>query len=140
VRSASIKSQPDRVLPQFELAGIWWLARQSRAQCPGQRIRPPGQTAGIIQNNEAKITFADIEDSLILVTNSFPTQTSYENQTKKAINNKYIQEFLTDLLRSRLEIWFIENKAEADRVLEQVLVNKRSRESAEKQRLNIKKS
>ena len=91
------------------------------------------------KNNEAKITFADIEDSLILVTNSFSTQTSYENQTKKAINNKYIQEFLTDLLRSRLEIWFIENKAEADRVLEQVLVNKRSRESAEKQRLNIKK-
>jgi DNA gyrase subunit B len=91
------------------------------------------------KNNEAKITFTDIEDSLILVTNSFSTQTSYENQTKKAINNKYIQEFLTDLLRSRLEIWFIENKAEADRVLEQVLVNKRSRESAEKQRLNIKK-
>jgi len=91
------------------------------------------------KNNEAKITFADIEDSLILVTSSFSTQTSYENQTKKAINNKYIQEFLTDLLRSHLEIWFIENKAEADRVLEQVLVNKRSRESAEKQRLNIKK-
>lgn len=91
------------------------------------------------KNNEAKITFTDIEDSLILLTSSFSSQTSYENQTKKAINNKYIQEFLTDLLRSRLEIWFIENKAEANRVLEQVLVNKRSRESAEKQRLNIKK-
>ncbi len=91
------------------------------------------------KNNEAKITFTDIEDSLILLVNSFSTQTSYENQTKKAINNKYIQEFLSDLLRSRLEIWFIENKQEANRVLEQVLVNKRSRESAEKQRLNIKK-
>ncbi len=91
------------------------------------------------KNNEAKITFADIEDSLIIITSSFSTQTSYENQTKKAINNKYIQEFLTELLRSKLEIWFIENKAEADRCIQQVLVNKRSRESAEKQRLNLKK-
>ncbi len=86
-----------------------------------------------------KITFADIQDSLILVASSFSTQTSYENQTKKAINNKFIQEFMTEMLRSQLEIWFIENKAEGDRVVEQILVNKRSRESAEKQRLNIKK-
>ena len=91
------------------------------------------------KNGEAKITFADIEDSLILVSSSFSTQTSYENQTKKAINNRFIQEFITDLLRTRLEVWFIENKAEGDRVIEQLLINKRSRESAEKQRLNIKK-
>lgn len=91
------------------------------------------------KNNEAKITFGDIEDSLILVSSSFSTQTSYENQTKKAINNKFIQEFMTDLIRTKMEIWFIENKTEADRCLEQILVNKRSRESAEKQRLNIKK-
>ena len=91
------------------------------------------------KGNELKVTFTDIQDSLILVASSFSTQTSYENQTKKAINNKYIQEFMTELLRSKLEIWFIENKAEGDRVIEQILVNKRSRESAEKQRLNIKK-
>jgi len=91
------------------------------------------------KGNESKITFTDIQDSLILVASSFSTQTSYENQTKKAINNKYIQEFMTDLLRSKLEIWFIENKAEGDRVIEQILINKRSRENAEKQRLNIKK-
>ena len=91
------------------------------------------------KGNESKVTFTDIQDSLILIASSFSTQTSYENQTKKAINNKYIQEFMTDLLRSRLEVWFIENKAEGDRVIEQILVNKRSRESAEKQRLNIRK-
>ena len=91
------------------------------------------------KGNESKITFNDIQDSLILVTSSFSTQTSYENQTKKSINNKYIQEFMTDLLKSKLEIWFIENKAEGDRVIEQILINKRSRENAEKQRLNIKK-
>ena len=91
------------------------------------------------KGNEAKITFTDVQDSLILVSSSFSTQTSYENQTKKAINNKYIYEFMSDLLRSRLEVWFIENKAEGDRVIEQILINKRSRETAEKQRLNMRK-
>ncbi|MCX8131114.1 MAG: toprim domain-containing protein, partial [Clostridia bacterium] len=89
--------------------------------------------------DEAKITFADIEDSLILVTNSFSTVTSYENQTKKAITNKFIQEAMTEFLKQQLEIYFIENKAESDRIIEQILVNKRSRETAEKTRINIKK-
>lgn len=89
--------------------------------------------------DEAKITFADIQDSLILVTNSFSTMTSYENQTKKSITNKFIQETMTDFLKQQLEIYFIENKMESDKVIEQILVNKRSRESAEKTRINIKK-
>ncbi len=91
------------------------------------------------KGNESKITFTDVQDSLILVTNSFSTETSYENQTKKAINNKYIQEMITDLLKTQLEVWFIENKQEGDRVVEQILINKRSRENAEKQRLNIRR-
>jgi DNA gyrase subunit B len=91
------------------------------------------------KGNESKITFADIQDSLILIASSFSTQTSYENQTKKSINNKFIQEFISEFFRARLEVWFIENKLEGDRVIEQILVNKRSRESAERQRLNIRK-
>ncbi|MGE4484310.1 MAG: type IIA DNA topoisomerase subunit B [Oscillospiraceae bacterium] len=91
------------------------------------------------QKNESKISFVDIQDCLILITNCFSTQTSYENQTKKAIANKFIQEAMTEFLRSQLEIYFIEHKAEADRVSEQILINKRSRETAEKARLNIKK-
>jgi DNA gyrase subunit B len=91
------------------------------------------------QKGESKISFQDIADCLILVTNCFSTQTSYENQTKKAITNKFIQDAMTDFFRSQLEIYFIEHKAEADRIVDQVLVNKRSREQAEKQRLNIKK-
>jgi len=91
------------------------------------------------QKNESKISFVDIQDCLILITNCFSTQTSYENQTKKAIANKFIQEAMTEFLRSQLEIYFIEHKAEADRVAEQILINKRSRETAEKARLNIKK-
>jgi len=91
------------------------------------------------QKNESKITFADVQDCLILVTNCFSTQTSFENQTKKAITNKFIQEAMNEFLRSQLEVYFIEHKAEADRVAEQVLINKRSRETAEKTRLNIKK-
>ena len=97
------------------------------------------KSQGKYNKDESKISFADIQDSLIIVTNSFSTMTSYENQTKKAINNKFIQEAMTDFIKQRLEIFFIENKLEADKVMEQVLVNKRSRESAEKQRINIKK-
>ncbi|MBC7765584.1 MAG: DNA topoisomerase [Hyphomonadaceae bacterium] len=88
---------------------------------------------------ESKILFGDIQDSLILVTNSFSTVTSYENQTKKAINNKFIQEALTEFLKEKLEIFMIENKMQADKIADQILVNKRSRETAEKARINIKK-
>ncbi len=89
--------------------------------------------------NESKITFADVEDCLILVSSSFSTQTSYENQTKKAITNKFIYEAMTEFLKHQLEIYFIENPDEALRITEQVMVNKRSRENAEKTRLNLKK-
>ena len=91
------------------------------------------------QKNEAKISFNDIQDALVLVSNNFSTQTSYENQTKKAINNKFVQEAMTDFLRAQLEVYFIENPQDAQRIAEQVLINKRSRETAERTRLNIKK-
>ncbi len=89
--------------------------------------------------NESKITFPDIQDALVLVSNNFSTQTSYENQTKKAINNKFVQEAMTEFLRSQMEVYFIENPADAQKIAEQVLINKRARENAEKTRLNIKK-
>ena len=96
------------------------------------------------QNNkynktESKIKFEDIGDCLALVINSFSTQTSYENQTKKAINNKFIQEAMTDFIRHQLEVYLIENRADAEKITNQVLVNKRSRENAEKTRIDIKK-
>ena len=94
---------------------------------------------GKYNKNESKINFNDVKDCLILVSNSLSTMTSYENQTKKAINNKFIQEAMTDFLRHELEIYFIENKVEADKIAAQVLVNKRSREHAEKARVNIAK-
>ena len=89
--------------------------------------------------NESKITFQDVVDSLILISSTFSTQTSYENQTKKAINNKFVQEFMTNLIRQKLEIWFIENKALGDKVVEQILANKRARENAEKNRVAARK-
>ena len=94
---------------------------------------------GKYQKNESKVGWNDISDSLILVTNGFSTYTSYENQTKKSITNKFIQEMMTEFLRSALEIYFTENQQEADRIADQVLVNKRSREQAERTRLNLKK-
>ena len=92
------------------------------------------------KSGESKITFADVEECLVLVTSSFSTITSYENQTKKAVTNKFIAEAMTEFLRHQLEVYFIENKAEADKIADQVLVNKRSRERSEKERINIKKT
>ena len=94
---------------------------------------------GKYQKSESKITWADIQDCLVLVSNNFSTQTSYENQTKKAITNKFVQEAMTEFLRSQLEVYFIENPFDAQKIAEQVLINKRSRETAERTRLNIKK-
>ena len=93
---------------------------------------------GKYQKSESAIKFQDIQDCLVLVTNCFSTQTSYENQTKKAINNKFIQSAMTEFLKAQLEVYFIENKPEADRIAEQVLINKRSRETAERARQGMK--
>ena len=89
--------------------------------------------------NEAKVTFADIEDCLILVTSSLSTAASYANQTKKAITNTFIAEAMTAFLKEQLEIYFAENPGEADKLTQQALVNKRARETAENTRLNLKK-
>ncbi|HJH62685.1 MAG TPA: toprim domain-containing protein [Firmicutes bacterium] len=94
---------------------------------------------GKYQRGESKITFNDVQDALLLVSNNFSTQTSYENQTKKSITNKFVQEAMTEFLRAQLEVYFIENPLDAEKVAGQVLVNKRSRETAEKTRLGIKK-
>ncbi|MDY3281088.1 DNA gyrase/topoisomerase IV subunit B [Dysosmobacter sp.] len=94
---------------------------------------------GKYQKNESKVTWADIEDCLVLVSNNFSTQTSYENQTKKAITNKFVQDAMAEFLRTNLEVYFIENRFDAEKIAEQVLINKRSREKAEAARLNIKK-
>jgi len=94
---------------------------------------------GLYKKDEKKITYADVEDSLILISNSFSTITSYENQTKKSITNKFVQDAMTDYLKKQLAVYFIENKTEADKIAGQCLANKRSRETAEKTRLSIRK-
>ncbi|MCI8497599.1 MAG: DNA topoisomerase [Clostridiales bacterium] len=95
---------------------------------------------GKYKQNESKVTIQDISDCLVIVISSFSTQTSYENQTKKAINNRFIQEAMTDFLRHQLEVYFIENPLEAEKIANQVLVNKQSREKAEATRVNLKKT
>lgn len=89
---------------------------------------------------ETKIRFEDVEESLVLVSSSFSTIASYENQTKKAITNTFIRDAMTDFLKHQLEVYFIENPDEAAKIGNQVLVNKRSRESAEKTRINVSKN
>ncbi len=97
------------------------------------------KSSGKYNKNESKISFADVSDCLLLVINSFSTMTSYENQTKKSITNTFIYEAMTAFLKENLDIYFVENPTAAETFANQVLVNKRSRESAESERLNIKK-
>ena len=87
---------------------------------------------------ESKIIFQDIQDSLVLVTNCFSTIGCFENQTKKSVNSKFTQEAMTAFFKEQLQVWFIENKQEADRAADQILVNKRARESAEKTKSSVK--
>ncbi len=89
--------------------------------------------------NESRITFQDVQDCLVLVTNCFSTIGCFENQTKKAVNSKFTQEAMAAFFRDNLQIWFLENKQDADRAADQILLNKRARESAEKTRTNVKK-
>lgn len=91
------------------------------------------------QKNESKVKYEDVEECLVLISSNFSTQTSYANQTKKAITNKFIREAMTEFLRHQLEVYFIENPDEAKKIAEQVLLNKRSRENAERTRQNMKK-
>ena len=95
---------------------------------------------GKYTKSDPKIKFEDIEDCLVLVVSSFSTETSYENQTKKAITNKFIQEAMTDFFKHQLEIYFIENRTEAEKIANQVLINMRSRVKAEVTRQTIKKT
>ena len=55
------------------------------------------------------------------------------------MNSKFTQDAMTAFFKDQLQVWFIENKQEADRAAEQVLVNKRARESAEKTKTSVKK-
>ena len=90
--------------------------------------------------NDGQINIQDVEDCIIFVVSSFSTQTSYENQTKKAITNKFIQEAMTDFFRKQLEVYFIENKMDADKISNQVLINMRARIKAENTRKTLKTS
>ena len=115
-------------------------ARNAFVYAIDKYCRDSGKYTKAELDGKKKITFQDVQDCLVLVTNCFSTATSYENQTKKSITNKFVQDAMTDFFRERLEVYFLENKQEADRIADQVLINKRSRETAEKTRLDIKKS
>ena len=93
---------------------------------------------GKYNKSDPKISFQDIEDCLMIVVSSFSTQTSYENQTKKAVNNRFIAEAMTAFFKRQLEIYFVENRLDADKICERILINMRSRVRAEATRLNVK--
>ena len=89
--------------------------------------------------NESKVTVQDVLDSLVIITNCFSTIGCFENQTKKSVNSKFTQDAMTAFFKEQLMVWFLENRQEAERAAEQILVNKRARESAEKTKSSVKK-
>lgn len=91
------------------------------------------------KKKEKKISFEDIEDSLVIVANTYSTETQYKNQTKKAISNKFIQSKLNEILRENLHVFMIEHPLDAEKIAQQVLINKRSKEKAEKTRIDVRK-
>ncbi len=93
---------------------------------------------GKYNKTEKKIAFNDVAECLCLVINSFSTMTSYENQTKKSITNEFITTAMTDYLKKNLDIYFMENPTAAESFANQVLINKRSRERAENERIKIR--
>ena len=114
-----------------------WLEKAARSALTSA-IDAYIKQQGKYNKNESGIKWQDVQDCLVLVTNCFSTQTSYENQTKKAINNRFIQQAMTAFFKERLSTYLIENKDAANKIMEQVLINKRSRENAEKTRQSIK--
>ena len=82
------------------------------------------------KKNDSKISFGDIDECLVLVTSSFSTATSYENQTKKKIDNEFIKQAMTDFFKQKLEVYFTENPSDAEKVAARILANKTIRESA----------
>ena len=105
------------------------------------RAAPPAyKVKYLYKKGESAISFQDVQDCLVYVSSSFSTRTSYENQTKKAITNKFVSQAMTDFLKHYLEVYFLEKPDEAQKICQQVLVNKQSREHAEKTRQSIKKT
>ena len=104
------------------------------------RINKYLKDKNLYKKGESTISFQDVQDCLVYVSSSFSTRTSYENQTKKAITNKFVSQAMTDFLKHYLEVYFLEKPEEAQKICQQVLVNKQSREHAEKTRQSIKKT
>ncbi|MER2007171.1 MAG: toprim domain-containing protein [Psychrobacillus sp.] len=93
----------------------------------------------LYNKNEKKVSFDDIADSLVIVTSTFSTISLFTDQTKKEMRSDFMKKEITAWMREQLSIYFVENPNEAKLILQQVLVNKRSREKAEKTRLDVKK-
>ncbi len=106
----------------------------------GNQIDAYMKSNSMYKKADGKITFQDVADCLMIVISSFSTVTSYENQTKKSITNKFIQDAMTDFFKHQLEVYFIENKLDADKICNQVLINMRARVHAEATRVSMKKT
>ena len=80
---------------------------------------------GLYGKNESKIKFIDIQDSLIVVSDTYSTISLYTDQVKKKIKSKFMNSFVTEFLKEQLTIYLIENSLEAKLTREQMTRQKK---------------
>lgn len=80
-----------------------------------------------------KIAFKDIEEIFTAVgsTNCPGSMTLFKNQTKTAILNPFIGNSYMKFVAASITRWAAENKQTADKVVEEVMLNKKAREAAD---------
>lgn len=93
----------------------------------------------LYNKNEKQITKEDVLTGLNYIIDFKSYFPVYANQTKFASYVKYYEKTMKDVLSSFFEPYIIENKEDMDTIVSQVLANKRSREKAEKTRVDVRK-
>lgn len=94
---------------------------------------------GLLKKGEKNLIFEDITQSLIFISSTFSTNNLYTGQSKKKIKSKFLQDYMTEFLKTQLTVICKENKTQMIKVANQLLLNKRSRETSENTRLEIRK-
>lgn len=86
-----------------------------------------------------KIKYSDIEDSIDFILCTRSTRTSYANQTKLSIDNEFIKNFISKDIEDKLYLYLNENKFDSERIINQLLINMRANNNAEKTKANLRK-
>ena len=89
------------------------------------------KTNGKYSKNEKQITIADIETGLNYVCDVRSYYVEYVGQSKQRTESPHYKSAISKVVEEAMSIYFIENKDEAEKIGNQVLLNKRVREKSD---------